>query len=330
MDTSELIRSIDIVELASLFVDLEEKNGEYWGISPFTFPPENTPSFSVRRESGSFYDFSSGIGGTAVTLIQNCKKLSKSEAIKWLIKYAGGDGNNLRTHENMSATSVCKKFAPNVKKKRAGNMAGYGEDCMERFEIADDKLKTWESEGISRETLATFQVRYDRFSDRLVYPIKNENGKIVNIGGRTLDPEWKQKKLRKYTYLYKWGGSMSVVYGIFENMQYIRKRKEVIVFEGCKSVLIANTWGIKNTAALLTSHLSPEQMKILAKLGCRVVFALDKEINIKKDHNIERLKRYVKVEYLIDKDGVLENKDSPVDKGKEVFLQLYSDKRCFK
>ena len=61
MDLEELIDSIDIVEYISQFVELEEKNGEYWGLSPFS--DEKTPSFSVRSENNTFYCFSSGIGG---------------------------------------------------------------------------------------------------------------------------------------------------------------------------------------------------------------------------------------------------------------------------
>ena len=59
MDLEELIDSIDIVEYISQFVELEEKNGEYWGLSPFS--DEKTPSCSVRRENNTFYCLSSGI-----------------------------------------------------------------------------------------------------------------------------------------------------------------------------------------------------------------------------------------------------------------------------
>lgn len=64
------------------------------------------------------------------------------------------------------------------------------------------------------------------------------------------DPEWKEKGMRKYTYLSGWG-EMSVIYGLFENMEEILKKKEIIIFEGCKSVLLARSWGIRNTGALL-------------------------------------------------------------------------------
>ena len=200
---------------------------------------------------------------------------------------------------------------------------------MERYEKRDEKLAVWESEGISRDSLDKFQVYYDSFSNRLVYPIRNLDGKIVNIGGRILDPLWKEKKLRKYTYFAGWG-EMNVIYGLFENYDEIIKRKEIIIFEGCKSVLLAYTWGIRNCGALLTSHLNPQQMRLLAKLGVRVVFALDKDVRIRDDHNISKLKQYVNVEYLWDKEDLLNDKDSPVDKGLEVFNGLYEQRLRYK
>lgn len=325
MQLSDLIQSIDIVEYISQFVDLEEKNGEFWGLSPFT--SENTPSFSVRREEGNFFDFSSGIGGNVFTFVRYYNKCSAKTAVDILKEYVGYSGEIVQRKDGrLSATSICNKFKPKEKKKEITSV-DRGERCMEIYERPKDKLAVWESEGISKESLDAFNVCYDRFSDRLVYPIRDMDGKIVNIGGRTLDPDWKQKKLRKYTYFYGWGGAMRVIYGLFDNIQEIKNKKEVILFEGCKSVLLANTWGIKNTGAILTSHLSPEQMKILAKLGCRVVFALDKEIKIRDDHNISKLKKYVNVEYLVDVDDELCAKDAPVDRGKDVFLKLYKNRR---
>lgn len=102
-----------------------------------------------------------------------------------------------------------------------------------------------------------------------------------------------------------------------------KKKREIILFEGCKSVLIADTWGIGNTGAILTSHLNPHQMKLLIQLGCRVVFALDKDVNVRNDHNIKRLKQFVKVEYLFDRNDLLDAKDAPVDKGQSTFQTLY-------
>ena len=327
MDLEELIDSIDIVEYISQFVELEEKNGEYWGLSPFS--DEKTPSFSVRRENNTFYCFSSGIGGNVFTFTKFYYQCDANKAVDILKKYAGCDGTELIPRRRMAATMACRKYMKKQVRHKESKTKRFPDDCMSKYEKRDDKLAVWEAEGISREALDTFQVYYDSFSNRLVYPIRDIEGNIVNIGGRILDPEWKEKGMRKYTYLSGWG-EMSVIYGLFENMEEILKKKEIIIFEGCKSVLLARSLGIRNTGALLTSHLNPAQMKLLAKLGVKVVFALDKEVNIKKDHNINKLKQYVNVEYVWDKDNLLEEKDAPVDKGVETFDKVYEYRHRFR
>ena len=326
MDLNELLDRIDIVDLISQYVDLEERNGEYWGISPLRNPPENTPSFSVRRETHRFYCFSTGIGGTAITFLKYYYHISGREAIEKLKEYAGIQGEVISPPNKLAATKVCQRFTNPSRQKKQGKQPVLSEDYMERFEVRDDKLAVWESEGISRESLEKFQVSYDAFSDRLVYPIRDMSGNIVNIGGRTLDPNWKEKKLRKYTYFGGWDGGLSVVYGLFDNLSHIKETKEVILFEGCKSVLLADTYGIHNCGAILTSHLSPLQMKTLLKLGCRVVFALDNDVDVTQDHNIQKLKRFVNVEFLHDTEDLLAEKDSPIDKGEEVFNKLYASR----
>ena len=70
-------------------------------------------------------------------------------------------------------------------------------------------------------------------------------------------------------------------------------------------------------------------MKLLAKMACRVVFALDKDVVVRDDRNIKRLKQFVKVEYIWDKDNLLDEKDAPVDKGVEVWKKLYEGRRGY-
>lgn len=69
MELNDLIKSIDIVEYISQFVELTQKGDEWWGLSPFK--QENTPSFSVRKETGKFYCFSSGLGGSVLSFVMN-------------------------------------------------------------------------------------------------------------------------------------------------------------------------------------------------------------------------------------------------------------------
>ena len=269
MELSDLIESIDILDYISQYTEFTEKNGEYWALSPFK--DEDTPSFSVRKETNSFYDFSSGIGGNVLTFVRYYDKCGYTEAIEKLKKFSGFDGT-ATFRKKLSVAEVAKRFSPPKKKPKQAKNTVLSDDYMERYEKRPDKLAVWEQEGISRASLDKFQVRYDGFSDRLVYPIRSPEGKIVNIGGRTLDEHWKEKNLRKYTYFMSWG-ELKTIYGLAENIENIKKQGEIILFEGCKSVLMADTWGINNAGAILTSHLNPNQMKLLIGLGCRVVFA---------------------------------------------------------
>lgn len=330
MDLTELIESIDIAEYIGQYVDLEEKNGELWGISPFTSPPEKTPSFSVRPESGTFYDFSSGIGGSLFTFIQFFHKKTKKEVVEELKRYAGVDGalsGGEKLCNMLNATTIAKRFIVKKVNKKENKIAVLSPTYMERFEDRPDKLEVWRKEGITDEAMRFFGVKYDSFSNCIVYPIKNEHGDIVNVGGRTLEPNFKERGIRKYTYFKPWGGQMSVIYGLSENFSEIKAKNEIILFEGMKSVLLARGYGFKNCGAILTSHLNPGQMKILARLGVRVTFALDKDVDVTKDHNAQILKQYNNIYYLYDFKNLTGAKDAPVDKGEAVFRQLYTECR---
>lgn len=325
MDVQELIQSIDIVEYISQFVDLEQRGDEWWGLS--CFKNERTPSFSVRQDPPVFYDYSSGIGGNVFTFTRYYYKCSKNEAYQKLLDYVGAEADAIKTPK-LLATIICKKFARTHTISKQSIVTALPDNYMDKYDADQQALAVWEREGISREVLDRFQVRYDKFSRRLVYPIRDAQGKIVNVGGRTIDPQWKEKGLKKYNYFMSWG-SLTTIYGLAENLQNIKQSGEIILFEGCKSVLLASSFGVQNTGAILTSHLNPHQMKMLARLGCRVVFALDKDVNILNDHNIQRLARYVNVEYICDDTGLLDEKDAPVDKGAEVFRELYNKRRKF-
>ncbi len=329
MELDELIQSIDIVDFISQTVELEQKGEEWWGISPFTYPPENTPSFSVRKDPPFYYDFSSGKGGNVYQFVRDTKRCNPVQAVNELKRYAGiGDDVPVSTISKMAATIDCKRFMRKKPAEKPQKGVVLPDNCMEKYTESAEKLAVWENEGISKEVLRRFQVKYDPFSDRLVYPIRSLTGKIVNIGGRTLDPEWKTKELRKYCYFYPWG-TLNTIYGAAENMAEILKKREIILFEGCKSVLLASTWGISNTGAILTSHLNPSQLKLLAKLGCKVVFALDKDVDVRQDKNVQKLRQFVNVYYISDTENLLDAKDSPVDKGQDIFQKLYSKRRRY-
>lgn len=247
-------------------------------------------------------------------------------AIQMLKAYAGikDDGEEVVTR--LEASRIARKYRHTAKTHRESRAEILPPDYMERYEFRKDKLRFWEQEGISMEVMRDFGVRYDSFDNRIVYPVKNYQGDIISVCGRTCDPKFKEKGIRKYTYFQSLG-NIDTLFGYFDNKTHILSHKEIILFEGAKSVLKAYGWGIKNTAAILTSHLSENQFRFLVQLSSwhhvRIVFALDSEIDVTKDKNIMRLAKYANVEWLKNFDGLLNEKDSPVDQGQEVFMKLY-------
>jgi len=326
VEVSEIIECVDILEYISQFCELEEKqDGEFWGLSPLK--DENTPSFSVNVEKQRFYDFSTGKGGNVLEFICQYNHCDFFKALRILKEYANiTEEERGETPKRLQATSIAKKFKDKQKRVKESKSVILPQDYMNRYEKNEEKLSLWIKEGITQESLDRFQVRYDPFSDRIVYPIRNNTGDIINVCGRTLDQSYKVKRLRKYTY-FKPLGVLDSIYGFAENKEYILQKKEIILFEGAKSVMIADGWGIKNTGAILTSHLNPYQFKQLISFGITtVVFALDAEVDIRDDVNIKKLLPYVRVEWVRNRNGLLEDKDSPVDKGFDVFQTLYEER----
>lgn len=327
LEVSEIIEGIDMVEYISQYVDLEQRGREWWGLSCFN--EERTPSFSVDPSKGAWMDFSSGRGGNLIQFVIDHDRVSVPEAIRILKRYANlpeEEGEANQPPKRLEASKVAKRYRPAARKPPAMTAKPMPENCMSEYEFRPDKFKPWLDEGISLDTLRRFQVRYDAFDDRIVFPIRDYAGRIVSVSGRTLDPDFKSKGIRKYTYLQKIG-TLDTLYAFSDNREYILESGEILLFEGAKSCMKAWEWGVCNTAALLTSHLSLPQLRFLIQFcnlnQIRAVFALDSDVDIRKDDNIRRLRGYARVEWVKNRDGLLQPKDSPTDHGVEVFATLY-------
>lgn len=318
-----------MVEYISQYVDLEQKGRELWGRSCFN--EEKTPSFSVDPQKKYFYDFSAGFGGNLVDFVMAHDHCGVAQAINKLKQYAHiSEDANGNPVQRLSMVGIAKRYRSDKRAPPQCTAKILPDNYMDRYEFRKDKLKSWADEGISYDVMWKYQIRYDAFDDRIVYPVRNLDGKIFCVSGRTCDPDYKTKGIRKYTYTTSIG-ALPALYGFWENQASIMEKKEAIVFEGCKSVLKAIGYGYPNGIALLTSHLSNFQMESMIRLasfyGIRFVFALDSDIDITKDKNIMRLSRYAHVEWIKNKDDLLADKEAPVDQGKEVFDRLYYSRK---
>ena len=321
VDVEAVVDQINLTEYIGQYCDFEERNGEYWTISPLT--QEKTPSFSVDSEGKVFYDFSSGKGGGIIKFIMLHHKVDSETAIRMAAKFAGIDPD-AEEYRRFESTKSLKRLSKLKPIPPSPDRTFLLPDIMDRYPFDEEGLKPWLDEGISLSSLRKFEVRYDSSTNSILFPIKDEHGNILVIKARLLDQRKLDRGVPKYSCLSKWGLN-DTLYGLFENRQAILDNKEVIIFEGEKSVMKCDSWGIGNAVAALTSHLNEAQIRILIGLGVNVVIAFDKGVDVWADTNIRKLRHFTKVSAIIDAKNLIQEKSAPVDAGKDVYTELYKD-----
>lgn len=320
MTIQNLLDKADIVKYIQQYVALEFKEGEYWGLSPFK--SERTPSFSVN-ESGVFYDFSTSKSGNILNFIQDYHKCDFRKAVKILKEFLNISED---VWETPRIITEIKHYKEKTKAKEDILRQEIDQSFINRCRKA--QIKEWVAEGISQEVMDIFNVRYNLDGQSIIFEVRDNDGKLVSLKSRTINPIWKELGLRKYTYTNSIT-SNDFFWGFYHNKDACVSSGEIVLVEGEKSVMKLMTWGINNCAAVCTSHLNDYQLKALIELGIDVVVAFDKNVHkeIRRNDMLLKLKRFCRVYTVIDKDNLLGEKDAPVDKGLDVWKRLYDRKR---
>lgn len=321
MTWQELVKKCDILIYTSQFIELEYKNGEYWGLSPFK--DERTPSFSVNEDKQVFKDFSSGKSGNIITFVMEYHKCNFVQSLN-ILKEFFNIQNEIEYVEPPNILKILKQFKPIEKKEKKIERKFLPTNCMNKYEKI--RIKSWEEEGILPDIIEKYNVRYDSEKENIVFPIWDNQGNIINIKARSVGKHWKELGKPKYCYYYKLG-TLDYLWGLNFKRDIIKKKNEIIIFEGEKSVMKMEGWGIDNCAALCCGNINDEQLILLLQLGVNVVIALDKDKNYKKDENIRKLARFCNVEVIVDNFNILDEKDSPCDKGLEIWQKLYNERK---
>jgi DNA primase len=186
--------------------------------------------------------------------------------------------------------------------------------------------KQWIEEGLDYHTQIEFQIGYDVRSDRIIFPIHNRNGELIAIKGRYIGSDKRIESDFKYIYLYPCNKSIEL-FNLNRALPYVQQQKEIIIVEGAKTAMFLYQWGYRNVVSIEGDCLSFSQINLLKDLGIdiRYIFAWD------KDKDIEFIKSQTqqlqgRLKYAIyDKNHLLSSKNSPHDKGKEVFDHLYKE-----
>lgn len=198
----------------------------------------------------------------------------------------------------------------------------------------------WVEENISRLTQKAFNIRFDIVHNCVIIPQSNEDGQLVGIRRRALN-ESDIERNGKYRPIFtggKWynADTSTILYGLFENKDNIKKSKKAIVFEAEKSVLQLDTFydGKSPAVALYGSNMSDYQANMLRQLGVEeLIVALDKEYQDERSYQtylkvlvkkFKKFQSFFTISFVLDgfDSSLLGYKDSPSDHGKETFEKL--------
>lgn len=325
MTLNELINAVDLSGYISRYTELKWKNGELWGISPISHH-DTDPSLSVRPDENVYCDFSSGSRGNILNFIMDFHRVDFRRAVQMLKEYAN-------VSEDITDTGVLP-ILKELRRYRQRNDPAKGPhrilDESELAKYAVQDFPWWEDEGIDGSVAMMWGCGYDRQKDSITIPVRDNDGRLINILYRNMNPLRKEIGLPKYIYRDKLG-TLDFLWGWHAGIEDMRRENAVLLFEGAKSVIKSHLFGHPNAAALMTSHLGDEQMKLLAKEGFDCWLLLDKDQqHPERDDNIRRLKRFCRVYVCKDEGDLLGEKDSPVDCGMETFEKILSEGRRVK
>lgn len=291
----DLIARTDIVEIIGQRVELKRAGKEFKGLSPFT--NEKSPSFYVSPAKQMFFCFSSGKNGTVISFLMEYDRLSFVEAVEELAQRAGldvpreggGFDQRLVLEGPLDALAAAERFF---------------KEQLKKSETAKEYLK---KRGVSGETAKTFGIglapeswdaltrlfpdprhaldagllieregrdgAYDRFRNRIMFPIRDTRGRVIGFGGRTLGNDPAKYLNSPETPLFHKGRNL---YGLYEAKQSAKAALPyLIVVEGYMDVVMLAQHGVHEAVATLGTATTREHLTLLFKQTSKVVFCFD-------------------------------------------------------
>lgn len=287
MEAKEKIRAaVNLVDIISEAVILKpESKNRYKGLCPFH--NEKTPSFYVMPDKGFYYCFGCHKKGDAFSFLMETQGLEFPEALKVLGDKTGIEvpvyqSNNSEQKRNLFKVNevALDYFTTSMDNSPAleyllGRSLTQG--SIDKFQLGyapnkwDGLIKYAESQGVTRDDLTKAGLvsesngkTYDRFRNRVMFPISNYLGKVVGFTGRVLSDSNNPKYLNTpETEVFD---KSSILYGLDKVRNHIRDSKECILVEGNVDVIILQQEGFLNTAAVLGSSLTEKQAMQLTRL----------------------------------------------------------------
>ena len=316
----EVCDKIDLLDYAQRSIEFNKKGSEWVAHCPLHI--DKTPSLFISPSKNRFYCQSCHVGGGIISWLKTFEGLSFNGAVEKICSITGDSVESLKSCDALHYYKQLRSIIEE-KPKKDHQRNIYIDDPMQAY--SDQLPEEWIEEGIDLAVMKAFGIRIDEGTNRIVYPVYDNDDYLIGIKGRTRYKDYKVLGIQKYMNYTKIG-SVDFFQGMKQNRNHIIEKNEIIIVEGIKSVMKLSGWGYDNAVAAETSALSPGQVEILLKMQIRnIVAAFDKDVSYDRVAKIMKpLYRYTNVFIIYDNDNLLDTKDAPCDKGLEVWKKLYN------
>ena len=291
----DLLVRVDIVDLIDSHVPLKKTGNNYVARCPFH--TEKTPSFSVNRNKQFFHCFGCGASGNAISFLMDFSHLDFIEAVEDLANFAGIDVQR----ESLDINSAYKKDDLSNLYLLMDRVAAFYVEQLRLTPKAIDYLKARSVKGeIARDFILGYAPdkwnaltekfdqqllidagllvikddgrAYDRFRDRIMFPIRDKRARIIGFGGRVIDDSLPKYLNSPETSLFHKGKE---VYGLYELLEKNSKPQRILIVEGYLDVIALAQYGINYAVAALGTATSQAHLDLLFRFSSELVFCFD-------------------------------------------------------
>ncbi len=298
---SEVRSNVNIVDVISQYVSLEKKGKDYIGLCPFH--QEKTPSFTVNADKQFFKCFGCGKGGNVFKFLMYKDDLTFPESVERVAEFAhiampNGYGHNSGTklnplmQMNQDAVDFYHRVLLTTKAGERGMQYAQkrelDQEILDHFKIgyapkADNVLITYlRSKGYQDDDLAQSglfgQARdgqlYDRFRDRLMFPLDNENGRTIGFSGRRISDDKTEAKYMNSPETEIFTKS-KVLFHFAEAKKAARGEGHLVLYEGYMDVIAAYKAGVKSGIASMGTSLTDDQIYLLRRITPNIIINYD-------------------------------------------------------
>jgi DNA primase len=292
----DLLNRLDIVDVIERYLPLKKAGANYVACCPFH--TEKSPSFTVSQSKQFYHCFGCGAHGTAIGFVMEHTGMGFVEAVEELAKSAGmtvpREASNIPQHKvapdlyelMQTATRYYREQlkktprAIDYLKRRglSGEVAarfgiGYAPDDWQNLKAA---VPDYQDKSLVETGLVIVNdeggKRYDRFRDRIMFPLVNVRGQVIGFGGRVLDKGEPKYLNSPETTLFEKGHEL---YGLYQAQKAIRAQQRVIVVEGYMDVVALAQHGVEYAVATLGTATTPFHVQKLLRLADQIVFCFD-------------------------------------------------------